>query len=143
MLTPDFTDMQPILPDTLLYETYGRSLFNYFSSSLGIPRDMMNSTNGTNYSSSMASMKAMIAMLPPKPDPMALNGKIVVDRWICTPPTFVRWKRKHRKSRINKKWQKRYGAVMQPCKGVSYNMSGTILVCPCMVETIKLAIGTE
>jgi hypothetical protein len=46
---------------------------------------------------------------------------IIVDRYICK-PEFIRWRRKHRKARINKKWRKKYGAVIA-CKGVGYEMN--------------------
>lgn len=138
MLTSDFTDMQPIIPNEWSYDAYGKSLFNHLASSLGIPMNMMSSTNGTNYSSSMASMKAMMATLP-KPSPPFLNGRLLVCRWLCDPPKFIRWKRKHRKARINKKWQKRYGAVYEYCKGVAWNACGNLHVCPCMANALKLA----
>jgi hypothetical protein len=31
--------------------------------------------------------------------------------WAQAEFRFVRWKRKHKRSRINKKWQKKYGAI--------------------------------
>jgi hypothetical protein len=36
--------------------------------------------------------------------------RLTVSKHICKPPLFLRWRRNHRRARINKKWHKRYGA---------------------------------
>ena len=62
-----------------------------------------------------------------------LNGMpLRVDRYLCDPPRFIRWKRNHRKARINKKWHKKYGAVYAYCQGKGYQVGGQLVVCPCM-----------
>ena len=82
-----------------------------------------------------------------------MNGiQIVVYHFLCK-PEFIRWRRQHRKSRINRKWQKRYGAVVA-CKGVCYEVNlpsiadlwsnrrlttKKIVMCPC----IKAALDRE
>lgn len=110
----------------------------FYDLPLGVSPNMTTSeTNSVNHSPSITSIEAMLAGLP-KPDPIGLTGRMLVDRWICTPARFVRWRRKHRKSRINKKWQKRYGPVLETCKGVAYNVGGTMLACPCMANALKL-----
>lgn len=43
--------------------------------------------------------------------------RVQVSRFICDGPQFVRWRKSHRKSRINKKWHKRYGAIFTTCPG--------------------------
>ena len=58
------------------------------------------------------------------------------DRYLCQ-PRFVRWKKTHRKSRIRKKWRKKYGAVTA-CAGYAYEMKGIgVIACPCMYDKIK------
>lgn len=64
-------------------------------------------------------------------------GYINIRVSLCEVPSFVRWKRNHRKSRINKKWHKRYGAEMKYCKGVAYRVGREFFVCPCMNELLK------
>lgn len=63
---------------------------------------------------------------------------IHVSDYMCK-TEFVRWRKNHRKSRINKKWHKRYGAIAR-CKGVAYNVAGMgIVMCPC----VKAALDCE
>lgn len=45
---------------------------------------------------------------------------VKVNEYACELTTFLRWKKNHKKSRINKKWHKRYGAVYKTCPGVVY-----------------------
>ncbi len=66
--------------------------------------------------------------------------KIVVNRYLCK-VEFVRWRKSHRKSRINKKWHKKYGAIWR-CKGMCFNLQGhTLVMCPCthaeMMKVVK------
>lgn len=63
-------------------------------------------------------------------DPIS-DMQVVVSGSMCEPPTFLRWKRSHRRSRINKKWHKKYGAVMKPCPGRAFQLPGCkLVVCP-------------
>ena len=59
---------------------------------------------------------------------------VVVSKMLCDGPRFVRWRRKHRKKRINKKWQKKYGAVVEQCKGkghvVDVGNGPVVYLCP-------------
>lgn len=60
-----------------------------------------------------------------------------ISNYICEPPTFVRWKRSHRKARINKKWHKLHGPVTSTCRGVAYRMGGEMIACPCAMLKIR------
>ena len=53
--------------------------------------------------------------------------RVLVDPNICE-KVFVRWLKSHRKSRINKKWHKKYGATIK-CNGVAFEVNGIGLVC--------------
>lgn len=84
---------------------------------------------------------------------------VIVDRNLCQ-PEFIRWRKKHRKSRIAKKWRKKYGAVTA-CKGVAFEISTpsiadlwlpiqekrvvakNFLVCPCFKAKMVESIGVE
>lgn len=70
---------------------------------------------------------------------MNLSGiQIHVAHILCDPPSFLRWKKNHRKSRINKKWHKRYGPVLSECLGApGYQIGGKLYVCPHLMEKIK------
>lgn len=65
------------------------------------------------------------------PPPM----KVIVDRHLCQ-VEFVRWRRQHRKARINKKWQKRYGAIYA-CSGVAWCLGHLYLLCPCAMAALE------
>lgn len=59
-----------------------------------------------------------------------------VDQTLCQ-VKFVRWRRNHRKSRINKKWHKKYGFIAE-CGGYGFHMDGMgMYVCPCMANQIR------
>lgn len=60
-----------------------------------------------------------------------LDGiKITVDAHLCEYPCLGQAKR-HRKSRINRKWLKRYGVKSGPCPGKCYEIRGMgLLMCP-------------
>lgn len=47
---------------------------------------------------------------------------IIVNQYACEGPKFLRWRKSHRRSRINKKWHKKYGAIYKPCPGVWYEV---------------------
>jgi hypothetical protein len=64
--------------------------------------------------------------------------RFTVSMYLCDSPVFLRWKKNHRKSRINKKWHKKYGAVYKPCPGKAYRMRGFgIVVCPCVAAAFE------
>ena len=63
--------------------------------------------------------------------------KMLTSQYMCETPAFIRWKRNHRKSRINKKWHKKYGAVMSKCKGVAWQIGMNLYTCPCMTAALK------
>lgn len=72
---------------------------------------------------------------------------VTVDRHLCK-IEFLRWARTHRKSRIAKKWRKRYGAVYSECPGVGYEMglfkfTRRLVVCPCAHAKIIRARGVS
>lgn len=61
---------------------------------------------------------------------MLTGVKVYIEKCMCK-TEFIRWRKSHKRSRINKKWHKRYGAIYA-CKGVAYNMKGIGLICcPC------------
>jgi len=61
-----------------------------------------------------------------------LNGiEIFLSSYLCETPKFLRWKRTNRNNRIAKKWRKKYGAVLQYCRGVMVETPGRFTVCPC------------
>jgi len=78
---------------------------------------------------------------------------VYVNKHLCQ-MVFVRWRRSHRKSRINKKWQKKYGAVCV-CSGHGYVMKmqepprrvpggvfipegkELLIACPCLVRQLE------
>lgn len=62
---------------------------------------------------------------------------VMVSHYLCEPPRFLRWRRNHRKSRINKKWHKRYGAVYSACPGKAYQLGGRLMVCPCVWDALQ------
>lgn len=45
---------------------------------------------------------------------------------------FVRWRKSHRKSRINKKWHKKYGAIHRCANTEGIRMGDSLHVCPCV-----------
>lgn len=51
--------------------------------------------------------------------------------------TFVRWRRTHRQKRIQKKWAKKYGAVMACKQEQAYQIGNRILMCPHMAAAVK------
>lgn len=65
-----------------------------------------------------------------------MNGMSVLENSHLCQMEFVRWRKTHRKSRINKKWRKRYGAVLA-CKGHGYQMAGSVVGCPCFVKRLR------
>lgn len=52
---------------------------------------------------------------------------------------FVRWRRRHRKRRIDNKWRKKYGAV-QRCKNVTVRAGNTIFTCQCVLAKIAQTV---
>lgn len=72
---------------------------------------------------------------------MNLAGiRITESRYICESPRFLRWRRNHRKSRLNRKWHKKYGAVMTTCPGVYYEVRGQgLIMCPHAVRALLAA----
>lgn len=56
---------------------------------------------------------------------------------LCDSPAFLRWKRNHRRSRINKKWHKKYGGVYSKCPGKGINVFGFLYLCPHAAESIR------
>ena len=65
---------------------------------------------------------------------MLTKIEFIVDPHLCQ-MEFVGWKKSHRRSRINKKWHKRYGPIMR-CRGYAYNISGRLACCPCVADKI-------
>lgn len=70
--------------------------------------------------------------------PSTIAGlRVTVQRHLCQ-TKFLRWARTHRRSRINKKWRKKYGPVIAPCPGFAFEIAGMgLLVCPCVAAKLK------
>lgn len=49
---------------------------------------------------------------------------------------FVRWRKTHRKKRINKKFKKKYGAIYA-CDRKCYVIGGYIYCCNCVLQEFK------
>jgi len=56
------------------------------------------------------------------------------EKYFCK-TTFAGWRRTHKKSRIAKKWRKKYGATYK-CFGHAVRFNGTLVVCPCVMKEI-------
>ncbi len=80
--------------------------------------------------------------------PLLFRGiPVITNVLLCQPGT--RQRRVHRRSRINRKWKKRYGFVAAPCQGHAYACAPTamgkstsqhvssIAACPCYVRKLK------
>lgn len=63
--------------------------------------------------------------------------QICVNPYLCS-NEFVRWVRNHRRSRINKKWHKRYGMITR-CSGSdrAYRVGDMVVCCPCLGKKIQ------
>lgn len=61
---------------------------------------------------------------------------VYINEWLCE-TKFVRWRKSHRKARINKKWHKKYGAIYSHCVGRGYQMGGKLILCPCMAAALR------
>ncbi len=129
-----------------------------------------NAPTGTNGSStagpitleSLLATKRMLDKIVAEDVPHAFDpSRVRVSVYACTPKKFLRWKKSHRRSRINKKWHKRYGAEYEVCRGVAFQIAGhslrmdrwfpvlecsfemvlktpgTLVVCPCMWAKLK------
>lgn len=55
---------------------------------------------------------------------------------------FVRWRRRHRNNRIDRKWRKRYGAVMR-CRRKTLRVGNTIYVCQCVLDKIAQTVPAK
>lgn len=63
--------------------------------------------------------------------------KIYVSTFLCERP-FLRWARPHRKTRIAKKWRKKYGAIFGRCPGKAFQLLGMgMVVCPCVMAALE------
>ena len=73
-----------------------------------------------------------------------LHGmNVQISHYLCDLPTFLRWRRNHRKVRINKKWHKKYGYITKPCPGKCYEIRGIGLVmCPHFKEQLNAQTKT-
>jgi len=73
---------------------------------------------------------------------MVSGIKVTISRMLCQ-QEFVRWRKSHRKARINKKWHKRYGPVTV-CKGHGYQVAGIGIVgCPCFVNKLRAQLSAR
>lgn len=71
-----------------------------------------------------------------------MSGTLITsNHLLCTPGGPLRPRRPHRRARIAKKWQKRYGWVMKPCPGNAFEMMDyggrRIVCCPCVIAAVK------
>ena len=93
---------------------------------------MMNATTDVTWDSVFGVWQEM------KRQSVLASTKVSVNRYLCNGGKFVRWKRSHRKSRINKKWHKRYGMILSKCSGVCYEVQGIgMVMCPCVEAQLK------
>jgi len=81
-------------------------------------------------------MKAKYA----KPSPFITQ--IVVNKYLCM-STFIRFRRNHRKKRVNKKWHKKYGAITKCESTVLQRHDGTLIMCPCRKTELDTAIKKQ
>lgn len=59
-------------------------------------------------------------------------------------PVFDKWRRRHRKRRIDKKWKARYGYVTRCVHaGTMYTCFKKLVVCKCTEKKIREAIDTH
>jgi len=113
------------LDEQLMAEAVNGSISDLLISSLGIPRDILSpALSDCNYASTRYSWGP-----PALPEPLAAVP-VVVSWFICEVPRFIRWKRNHRRSRINKKWHRKYGTVMTTCRGACWRVGKCFVVCP-------------
>ncbi len=71
---------------------------------------------------------------------MKFHGfELTVDPHLCQ-VTFVRWRKNHRKARINKKWHKKYGYVSECKQDSVYQVMGRLIGCPCMIAKLRQQI---
>lgn len=73
---------------------------------------MFENCTGTNATpSTPVDFKTIVTMAKEIYDkiPRATMAKILCSAHACQQPKFLRWKKSHRRSRINKKWHKKYG----------------------------------
>ena len=71
---------------------------------------------------------------------MDLDLYITANPILCQPGGFLRWKRRHHRPCIQKKWR-RFGAVFgAPCSGHGYMIAGQMVACPCYIAKMKAAI---
>lgn len=69
-----------------------------------------------------------------------VNGfPVYVSASLCQPGPEVQVRR-HRKSRINRKWRKKYGVRSAPCPGLVYRMMSSVHCCPCGREKLKAGV---
>lgn len=67
---------------------------------------------------------------------MKLSGMpVYVESHLCR-PHFVRFRKNHRKARINRKWHKKYGAITR-CDGHAYQVLNRLIVCPCSMRKMR------
>lgn len=63
--------------------------------------------------------------------------RVTVTRFLCERP-YLGQARTHRKSRINKKWRKRYGIKLGPCPGKEFSVRGMgFFVCPHVMAELE------
>ncbi len=68
-----------------------------------------------------------------------MGTKLYASSLMCEPSLFVRWKRVHRRPRIQKRWR-RFGAIYTKCAGRGYHMAGLGIVgCPHWCQAVKSA----
>ena len=65
---------------------------------------------------------------------------IFLSNYLCT-YEFAGWRKNHRRSRINKKWHKKYGSIRK-CPGKAVQVAGLGLACcPHIYEQLKKECG--
>lgn len=69
--------------------------------------------------------------------------KVILINYICDSPKFIKYKKNHRKSRINKKWHKKYGAIYEECQGKAYEVFGEFYCCPHYKAKLEEAIKKQ
>jgi len=56
---------------------------------------------------------------------------------------FIRWRKNHKKSRINKKWHKRYGFISKCVNEKAFKMGNNLYLCPCLYEKMKFLTAKQ
>ncbi len=75
---------------------------------------------------------------------MMLGGiPVYANSLLCDGGKFLRWRKNHRKSRINKKWHKKYGFEVTQCSNPAFRVGDKLIVCPHAMRELEKTIGAR